>query len=242
MHTEARVFVRSLATAPSCTRQAAFGLIESCSGLASKDTTSLYTELDEVKSLYSARLAICEMKDAGLPIPSQCTSEILRDSTTNRFIVKLESRQMITACVQALEARPQSWTSYSNNRQNALIICRASREEKEREERFETMRKFVETNEASQEALSNYVQFVRDMQAEQQQLASEIQASQKQQMDELLHEFASVAALVDQIRSSAVEASHEQSRGAEIILARVQQGAQGFAEVSLDPVSLTNVS
>lgn len=43
-------------------------------------------------------------------------------------------RQDLEQCLKSLESRPQWWTSYSNNRQNAMIICQASRIEAEKEE------------------------------------------------------------------------------------------------------------
>lgn len=33
----------------------------------------------------------------------------------------------IRECLQSLESRPQWWTSYSNSRQNAAIMCQAAR-------------------------------------------------------------------------------------------------------------------
>jgi hypothetical protein len=35
--------------------------------------------------------------------------------------------QQLGQCLKSLESRPQWWTSYSNNRQNAVVMCQAAR-------------------------------------------------------------------------------------------------------------------
>ncbi|KAI7969967.1 hypothetical protein EIK77_000363 [Talaromyces pinophilus] len=41
---------------------------------------------------------------------------------------------IVEGCLRGLESRPQWWTSYSNSRQNAIVICQAARIEIEKEE------------------------------------------------------------------------------------------------------------
>lgn len=102
-------------------------------------TSAIEATLDEIRSLYAARLALCEIKSAGLNLPPECKSLYLgNDSDT-----KLQHQLMgggnaqwnshnvgtlqIRECIQSLESRPQWWTSYSNSRQNAAIMCQAAR-------------------------------------------------------------------------------------------------------------------
>ncbi|KAI9751642.1 MAG: hypothetical protein M4579_005967, partial [Chaenotheca gracillima] len=49
-------------------------------------------------------------------------------------------------CLRALESRPQGWTSYSNARQNAFVMCEASRSMIERDELLELYKSMTETN------------------------------------------------------------------------------------------------
>lgn len=54
------------------------------------------------------------------------------------------AKEELEACLKSLESRPQWWTSYSNSRQNAMVICQATRVEMEKEELLELHRTLVE--------------------------------------------------------------------------------------------------
>lgn len=125
----------SLQTSPTCNRLAASDLITSCQLVESPNSEAL---LEDLQSTYAAQLAICEISDVGLPIPSNCDTfalkvdrnkkKTLRKSQNNqRKSYKIDDKHQLSQCLQALESRPQHWTSYSNNRQNALIMCHAAR-------------------------------------------------------------------------------------------------------------------
>ena len=62
-------------------------------------------------------------------------------------------------CLKALESRPQWWTSYSNNRQNAMVICQAARIETEKEELLNLHQSIVQSSvkldDGLREALNN---------------------------------------------------------------------------------------
>lgn len=105
-----------------------------------------YLTLESLRSLYAARLAICELDGAAVSIPAACAPvNVLHSQKKSRFgfLAKHETKphiehdfpqQVLKPCLQSLESRPQWWTSYSNNRQNALVICQAARIENEKEE------------------------------------------------------------------------------------------------------------
>lgn len=89
-------------------------------------------------------------------------------------------------CLRSLESRPQWWTSYSNNRQNAMIICQASRIEAEKEEMLSLHQSLakstVKLDEALQEALRRAAEtsaehhaFLLTVQALQERLSSELE-------------------------------------------------------------------
>ncbi|KAI9925205.1 hypothetical protein MW887_006125 [Aspergillus wentii] len=66
-------------------------------------------------------------------------------------------KEVLGSCLKSLESRPQWWTSYSNSRQNAVVICQAARVENEKEELLGLHRSIVEStiklNDGFQEAL-----------------------------------------------------------------------------------------
>ncbi|KAK2777558.1 hypothetical protein FQN53_002216 [Emmonsiellopsis sp. PD_33] len=133
--------LNAMKSSPSCNRIAATDLILSCQSISENDkdrTVSVADSLENVKSLFAARLAICEHIGAGAAIPDQC-SPVLTSSRARH--PRLEEEDLLQPsqlgpCLKALETRPQWWTSYSNSRQNAAVMCQAARIEIEKEERL----------------------------------------------------------------------------------------------------------
>ncbi|KAJ5129472.1 uncharacterized protein N7515_005511 [Penicillium bovifimosum] len=181
---EAVKILDSMGSAPSCNRIAATRLVSSCQtfneGNDGSQTDSPET-LDYLRSVYAARLALCEIEGAGNSIPPSCLPVTVsprpqknrygfmtwhRGSDTASGEVP---RELLEHCLRTLESRPQWWTSYSNSRQNALVICHASRMEAEKEELIGLHRSISKSsfklNEALQQALQDAV-----AQSEQQQL------------------------------------------------------------------------
>ncbi len=142
------VFVNSLKTAPSCARHATAGLLRSCQEIGgsvqrmSELSESDEIQLDDVKSSFAARLAVCELVEAGVLAPAQCTALAPKQERPDRvwgsFLHRdkrpandfgaassVARKEMVMLCLKQLETRPQWWTSYSNARQNAVVICQA---------------------------------------------------------------------------------------------------------------------
>lgn len=166
--------MRSLDSAPSCSRRAALGLIRDCSSFESKGSDR-NTALDAIKTIYAARLAVCELNDAGLLTPAPCHT-LFHEGC---------SSQAAGGCVKSLEARPQSWTSFSNNRQNALTICQATRAESDHEHFLSMFRAAVDNNQASEAALREQIEFSRKQLARQEALVSDIDAFSRTMFDEM---------------------------------------------------------
>ena len=147
--------IHSMELSPSCNRLAALTLINSCQSLdmSAKGSSNAKTKgeliLDEVKSEYAVRLAVCELNGAKVNIPRECavfipSSYACGKSRFRSLFTRQESRShdelcypeaassQIIQCLRALESRPQSWTSYSNAKQNAVVMCQASRDAIER--------------------------------------------------------------------------------------------------------------
>ena len=87
---------------------------------------------------------MCEIVSAGSTIPHQCkslepTKIKIRDPGPSGFVKAARdenipgqseiSSHQLSQCLHALESRPQWWTSYSNSRQNAVVMCRAAQED-----------------------------------------------------------------------------------------------------------------
>ncbi|KAL3488868.1 hypothetical protein BJX62DRAFT_253023 [Aspergillus germanicus] len=161
LFTEAVELLRSAELSSSCNRMASGKLVTTCQSIGRKPETSVdpdtYNTLDYVRSLYAARLAICEITGAGTPIPSSCRSVNASPSqrkglwpfsskeTSAHSRTENVSRNDLEHCLQSLESRPQWWTSYSNSRQNAVVICQASRAEKEKEEILELYKTMLQS-------------------------------------------------------------------------------------------------
>ncbi|OQD73973.1 hypothetical protein PENDEC_c013G05755 [Penicillium decumbens] len=209
--------LESLTAAPSCTRIAAARLVTSCQSFEGKGTADQesYEALDRIRSVYAARLAICELEGAGASVPSPCLPVTLSPPTSkNRFWflskrnvpdtgTYLVPEYLLEQCLKALESRPQWWTSYSNNRQNAMVICQASRLEVEKEELLDLhrsiLRSSVKLDEGLYQALRNaameasqHEAFIQAVQSLQGKLVADMEASQslfRRIFEDFLHEI-----------------------------------------------------
>jgi len=154
--TEAVQLLESMKSTPSCNRLAAAKLVTSCQSI-SKDNglgSDNYVILERIRSLYAARLAICELDGAATSIPASCSAVTVSLQKKNFFgfsgknksqnDVENIPQHLLESCLKSLESRPQWWTSYSNSRQNALVICQAARIEGEKEELLDLHRHVID--------------------------------------------------------------------------------------------------
>nr|XP_001394658.2 hypothetical protein ANI_1_2190094 [Aspergillus niger CBS 513.88] len=134
-------------------------LVSSCQsigGESDQPDPHISTTLEHIRSIYAARLAICELNEAGAAVPTTCQSITMR-MPQKKGIFRLPSgykthfnaaetvtKGQLESCLRSLESRPQWWTSYSNSRQNAVVICQAARFENEREEIIALHRSIIE--------------------------------------------------------------------------------------------------
>ncbi|KAK5002578.1 hypothetical protein LTR28_011238, partial [Elasticomyces elasticus] len=152
--------LRSVESLPSCHRVASAALLNSCSSLEASprdDNRNRGSDvmLNEVKSVYAARLAVCEFSDAKVAVPQACLPFVPTERTTKKhgirgFLTRKGPTQAtdyyldydditeghLTQCLTALESKPQWWTSYSNARQNAVIMCHSMRIEVEKDDQI----------------------------------------------------------------------------------------------------------
>lgn len=151
-------------SAPSCNRIAVTRLLASCQSIEGDghaQQLDVPATLDRARSIYAARLALCELEDAVTTIPEACSS--LRVTTRPPYLeadsLDSISWDVVERCLRVLESRPQWWTSYSNNRQNAIVICKAARTEIEKDEMLDLYRSLAENtanlNKALRDALKS---------------------------------------------------------------------------------------
>ena len=126
-HAKAIELLESMQSAPTCNKLATSNLLSSCQSIegSSPDRGS---SLEGIKAAYAAQLALCELRNVGAEPPEQCRLVVFDNGTADLNLNSAELRD----CLRSLESRPQWWTSYSNNIQNAVVMCRAARIEIEK--------------------------------------------------------------------------------------------------------------
>ena len=112
----------------SCNRLATSTLLGSCQSIDGSNQNA-EVSLEDVRSVYAAQLAMCEIVSAGSAIPQTCKSLASSLGTEFHQISGFKSirRDQLGLCLQSLESKPQWWTSYSNSKQNAMVMCQAAR-------------------------------------------------------------------------------------------------------------------
>ncbi|KAL5336663.1 hypothetical protein BJX70DRAFT_273693 [Aspergillus crustosus] len=158
----------------SCNQAAASKLITSCASIGRKPDMSMesdtYLAIENVRSLYAARLAVCELTGAGASIPSLCRPinapaaqqngmfGFFHRQSSPAWDFDAVSREILEPCLKSLESRPQWWTSYSNNKQNAVVICQAARIENEKDEILELYKNILKSSSSLSDALQAALQ------------------------------------------------------------------------------------
>ncbi|KAF2098357.1 hypothetical protein NA57DRAFT_77147 [Rhizodiscina lignyota] len=165
---QAESLIISLRSAPSCHQAATVDLIDSCHSLGqgydSTMTKDVEKMLDATRNEYAVKLAACELNSAQASVPKQCARftpsiEACKDSdwfkstkgsvqprqTNDGTCYPHYSLTHVQRCITALSDKAQTWTSYSNARQNAMVVCHASREAIDRETLIHTFKSMVKS-------------------------------------------------------------------------------------------------
>ncbi|KAK5108426.1 hypothetical protein LTR62_008313 [Meristemomyces frigidus] len=147
---------------PDCERIATNALINNCASLKrpteSKEQAALGADalVRNQQELYAARMATCELRNTGNPVPRACAPLL---PTTHNTIVKVikgwfgernepklsypvyeqESADSAPACIRALYKadQGQAWATYEHNRHSLELSCYSARGDIEREEKIE---------------------------------------------------------------------------------------------------------
>jgi hypothetical protein len=198
--TQAVEFVVSMQNAPTCTRMAASHLMNECKLLENAPDfakTRPEAYLDNVKTEYAAKLAVCELLSAqpSNPMaPPNCdilvpTSRACGKGSTwwySRPEAGMNDKQcypefkeyQYVQCLKTLQSSPQYWTSFSNARQNAVVMCQASRDAIERENHLETFKNLTQVMGAVSDALKRATEEYEGLVKDQKQFADEVREAQ----------------------------------------------------------------
>jgi hypothetical protein len=250
--TQAVDFVVSMQTAPTCTRMAASHLMNECKLLEhapdfAKSRPEVY--LDGVKTEYAAKLAVCELLSAQPvnPLPPPYCDILVPSSRhcgkggswwyarpeafNDKQCYQDFKDYQYTQCLKSLQSTPQFWTSFSNARQNAVVMCQASRDAIERENHLEIFKNLTQvlggvtanmqkTTEEYETLIREQRQYSEEARDSHQQLKEDIQAVQEKAvatvgaLDSKFHTFmeASISDLITALaesQSNEIERIHE---------------------------------
>jgi hypothetical protein len=237
-------------TAPTCTQMAASHLMNECKLLEhapefTKSRPEAY--LDNVKTEYAAKLAVCELLSAQLVssvAPPYC--DILVPAARHcgkggswwhaRPAIVPDDKQcypefkehQYTQCLKSLQSTPQYWTSFSNARQNAVVMCQASRDAIERESHLEVFKNLTQvvggvssnmhrTAEEYESLIREQRQYAEEARNSHQQLKEDIQAIRTkavttvEAIDDKFHNFMETS-ISDLITALATSQSNEIDR------------------------------
>ncbi|KAF1833703.1 hypothetical protein BDW02DRAFT_589488 [Decorospora gaudefroyi] len=199
--------------------------------------------LDNVKTEYAAKLAVCELLSAQpvnpLP-PPHCDILVpssrhcgkggswwyTRPEVSNDKQCYPEFKDyQYTQCLKSLQSTPQFWTSFSNARQNTVVMCQASRDAIERENHLEIFKNLTQvlggvtsnmqkTTEEYESLIREQRQYSEEARESHQQLREDIQAIQEKAittvgaLDNKFHTFmeSSISELITALADSQ---SHE---------------------------------
>lgn len=137
--------------------------------------------VEEESDIYAARLAVCELSSADFSVPIDCRSFVptsggkkatvfrgwLSSTGASKPRVANEYYDEVTEanlkqCRKALGSSGQAWTSYSNSRQNAVVMCHAMQSAVERDESRHTAKMLANTAAAATESLQDAFEQVNE--------------------------------------------------------------------------------
>lgn len=289
---EVMKIMRDVEKLPSCNKIASQALLNSCSALESPESAESEQRgpdmmLDETKSIYAARLAVCELSGARATVPEGCTSFLPNSHTgkktglrgfigLNRLSAPTTSydhygdvtEHSLDKCLGALESKPQWWTSYSNSRQNAVVMCHAMRSEVEKDEQLHlykvlagltnditgslagSKREFQIVRDAFGDLSNNVRQFHLDLYNEQQEKQAEVARFWTAMVDKVQQTFDGLArgadVVQDKLSDAARQAESHQEQLKEVfsvvsqqVLKVAVQQRKEAADLSTDMAGLT---
>jgi len=247
---EAIKVIGSIESKSSCFRLAASSLLTSCKSLEKLSSDPIKDSEARTESLneqYAARLALCELDGARVGIPRTCNAlrateaACPRKGATGWFFKteQAENKQtrlcysrtthaQFLACLSDLHKLPQSWTSYSNARQNAHVICHASRLAVEKEAQLKVFQTLVRVTSQLNSGLMESLQDAYEFSV----MMKKLQTGVVEDINESLADIrAAFETLVNRIDSATTSFNHKLSTSVDQAEIRVYQVANSINRV-----------
>ena len=115
--------------------------------------------LERAKTSYGIKAALCETSEGGSLIPEQC--RILASSVGSIGpSTGFHDRQDVQNCLAEFQANHVYWVSYSNNRQQASVLCQASRIDIDREDALDALSQMVTVSKSFNEQQGDFLEQV----------------------------------------------------------------------------------
>jgi len=179
--------IEGLRTEPTCHQAAAAQLLMTCKAVG-KDGSNKDNKdelLDRVKSIYGARVAICENAAGKAAVPIAC-SGVFTISSIPADHFDVVSGHELSKCLESLRAEQPFWTSYSNKMQDAGHLCRGATLETTKQEMLRTYQRLAEFlpefTEALHQSHAQWQALLRQQQAQ----AQVVHESHRQKMEDMM--------------------------------------------------------
>ncbi|KAF2749782.1 hypothetical protein M011DRAFT_484477 [Sporormia fimetaria CBS 119925] len=223
---EALQIIYPLQSGPRCHYQAALNLLNDCKFLENanpdaKDHSE--ARLDQLETVYAARLAVCELLSANVDIPPDCKvvtpsreACVKKRSGYSAWFSRQDEPKEdrlcypetlhpkpFKRCMKALFSQNQSWMSYSNARQNAVVMCHASRDVIEKDRSLSFYKNLGEAVNFMASTLERQNEQIKSWLTEQDALVSKILSTSEQALQEAQESFSTFESLKGAFRSFA---------------------------------------
>ena len=109
----------------TCKQRATVKLLASCEHLESSSSED--GDLETLQNFYAAHLALCELEGAYPKLRSQCRLSLPAYADEAPALVRGVAEAELRRCLGVIKTNENYWTSYSNNRRDAYVWCRAMR-------------------------------------------------------------------------------------------------------------------
>ncbi|KAF2001904.1 hypothetical protein P154DRAFT_562339 [Amniculicola lignicola CBS 123094] len=251
---EALSIIHRMESASSCNKLAALNLINDCKAL-DQSSTNPEAVLDEVKSEYAARLAVCELlavdastspPDCNALIPSQqacvrsrfsswfSSKDARKEVPPDEYCYPDTTPAQFKRCLRALQSRPQSWTSYSNARQNAVVMCHVTRDAVERAQDLSVYKSLTEVVHLLRNSMQESIKETRDWHAEQSRYAEKVRESQDLAFQDIQAQRAATVSSVNELKNDLFESFTEMMKLSATMASQVLEQTIQQHKLSLD--------
>ena len=107
----------------TCKKNATTKLLTSCERLQKSAVGEVEIEL--LQDFYAAHLAVCELETAYPKLSAQCGMQLPAYAEDALEFLEIGGGLQLKRCINVLKSQNNYWTSYSNNRRDSYMVCKA---------------------------------------------------------------------------------------------------------------------